>query len=157
MPCNTVHTMTIDNKHNFADAKVLFDSDYFPSTNAEPVQAVLVSPANESDVKTPVAVPVHTASVSPVNESGAAREDRDPDIAAHNVQHKKNVMTGVISGVAIGLILFGPVGAIAGGFIGSTIVNRRERRWNRCHHHGVSHRLGRGRQFVHHRGRCHRW
>ena len=147
--------MTIDNKHNFADAQVLLDSDYFPSTDDEPVHAVLVSPDSEPDVKAPVAVPVHATNVSPVNNSGTSPRGQDPDIVAHNIEHKKNVVKGVISGVAIGLILFGPIGAIAGGFIGSSIVNRRERRWHRCHHYQGSFHGPHG--TGGNRGRCQRW
>ena len=146
--------MTIDNKHNFADAQVLLDSDYFPSTD-EPVQAVLVSPDNESDVKAPGAFRVHATNVSPVNNPGTAPRGQDPDTVAHDIQHKRNVVTGVISGVAIVLILFGPIGAVAGGFIGSSIVNLREKGWHRCHHHQGLYRGPHG--MVGNRGRCHRW
>jgi hypothetical protein len=159
--------MTIDNKHNFADAEVLLDSDYFPSTDGErePIaQAVLVS--DESQAKTSVATPIASATtvqsafntgfriVNNQNGTTPSGGGQDPDdMTAHNVQHRKNVVTGVISGVLIGAIILGPIGAIAGGFIGNSIVNGRERRW--CHHHGFAARGGRYSYRGHHaRNHC---
>lgn len=134
-------TMTIDNKHNFADAEVIFEGDYVPVPSAagnEPV-AVLVS-SNDSDSKTPfvAATTIHqttSSSSAPIVVNGTivtpaptGQTQNAPDMTAHNVQHKKNVVTGVFTGVLVGAILLGPVGAIAGGFLGSHIVNSREKR-----------------------------
>lgn len=158
------YTMTIDNKHNFADAEVLSDDEYFPRDESEPVaQAIFVSTAAEvtNESKSPVVTQSIPTSSIPINNNTTSSNNttaggRDPDTTAHIVQHKKNVVTGVISGVLLGGILLGPIGAIAGGFIGSSIVNRRERRWQ-YHRHGNhycgSHRMAR-RHFVERRGHC---
>ena len=165
-PSTTRDAMTIDNKHNFADAEVLLDDEYFPMDDAEPVaQAVLVETVETTSEMKP---PVTTTSRTTVVNSNTPTEHHFPDMTAHNEQHKRNIVRGVISGVLLGGILLGPIGAIAGGFIGSSIVNGREKRWHyrrrgfhpvgshRMNHHFTSTR--RGHYCGPSVGRCHgRW
>jgi hypothetical protein len=58
-------------------------------------------------------------------------EKDDPNSRLHKELHKKDVLVGIVSGVAVGGILLGPIGAVAGGFGGRYIVKRRERRYRR--------------------------
>jgi hypothetical protein len=138
--------MTIDNKHNFADAEVLLDNDHYAPAyyepTAQPVMTTTVlaaTPATTfSDEKTN-APASNSGNISPVSNPGYSCQS--PEVASHNVQHKRNVFAGALWGVAIGLILLGPIGAVAGGFGGAHIVKRRERRWcrkNGWYHHDVS-------------------
>lgn len=156
--------MTIDNKHNFADAEVLLDDDCFPVDDAEPVaQAVLVETVEaSSETKPPVTT---TTSRTTVNNNNTPTEYQFPDMTAHNEQHKRNVKKGVVGGVVLGGLFFGVVGAIAGGFIGSSIVNRRERRWHYRHRgfygcgtRRMNQHFTRTRGHCRPSGRCHgRW
>jgi hypothetical protein len=162
--------MTIDNKHNFADAEVLLDDEYFPIDDAEPIaQAVLVDTTCD-EIKIPFTAPssngTHVTNFNANNNPPTENQNHFPDMTANNEQHKHNVARGVITGVIIGGILLGPIGAIAGGFIGSSIVNGRERRWHyrRRGFHAVDphrmnhHRFTGTRDHCGRSSRCHgRW
>lgn len=135
--------MTIDNKHNFAEAEILLDNDHCAPAYYEPTSqpfmttfaATPITTFSDSKTNTPASNSGNIPTISNPGNSG-----RSPEVVAHKVQHKRNVVAGALWGVAIGLILLGPIGAVAGGFGGAAIVKHRERRWcrmNGWYHHDV--------------------
>jgi hypothetical protein len=125
-----VFIMTVDDTNKFAQAELLLDNDHFDS---DAVDSSLVAPAAQPVVTTYSTSKTDPAMANDQNSStpssGPQGTDQDADMVSHNVQHKKNVVIGVASGVLLGAVLLGPIGAVAGGFGGRAIVRRRERRW----------------------------
>jgi hypothetical protein len=125
--------MTVDNTNTFTEAEILLDSDHFGS---DAKNSSLVPAAQP--VVTTLALSTNTDDSAKTNDqntsnpySASQGTEHDADMVLHNVQHKKNVVIGVLSGVLLGAVLLGPIGAVVGGFVGRTVVRRRERRWCR--------------------------
>jgi hypothetical protein len=121
-----VFIMTLDDTNKFAKAEILLENDHFGS-DAVAAQPVVTTLSTYTDSAKTNGDAQKTSTVY----SESQGTDRDADLVLHNVQHKKNVVIGVISGVLLGAVLLGPIGAVAGGFVGRAIVKRRERRWCR--------------------------
>jgi hypothetical protein len=130
---HTVVIMTLDDTNKYAKAEILLDNEHFGSNavdsqvlTAQPVKATTLS----NTTKTYDSVNINEQKTSTLH-SASQGTGRDADMVSHNVQHKRNVVIGVTSGVLLGAVLLGPLGAVAGGFGGHAIVRRRERRWCR--------------------------
>jgi hypothetical protein len=130
--------MTFNDTTKYAEAEIVLDNDHFGS-NAVDSQVVLAAAqpvlATTPKLSTTTTKTYDSAKINYQDPSSpyyaTQGTDRDADLVLHNVQHKRNVVIGVSSGVLLGLILLGPIAAVAGGFIGWRIVRRRERRWCR--------------------------
>ena len=136
--------MTIDNKHNFADAEGLLDNDCYSHASFLEPTALPVSP---TAIAEPILLSKADEKVSSRESSAVASnsvadpEHRDRDRMNHNVHHKSNIVTGIISRILIGSILLGPIGVTTGAVIGSSIVKRRGgclRHRFRCRYHSGS-------------------
>jgi hypothetical protein len=131
---NKINIMPLDETNEFAEAEILLDNDCFGSDAADsPVPTALpVATSYRSSTDSAILSTSNNdhknTSTTLVTSPGTGR---DTDTVLHNVQHKKNVVVGVVSGVFVGAVLLGPIGAVAGGFGGRAIVKHRERRWRR--------------------------